>query len=96
MSTALWRVAPTLTLVFQTRTFSSRSTPAPSPGSVENEATLSEVDAHESEKEVRSVQPIRRKGTAAEVTSLMLHLASENAGFITGQSYLVNGGMYFQ
>jgi len=27
--------------------------------------------------------------------SLMLYLASEDAGFITGQTYLVNGGMYF-
>jgi hypothetical protein len=26
----------------------------------------------------------------------MLYLASEDAGFITGQNYLVNGGMYFQ
>jgi len=26
----------------------------------------------------------------------MVYLASEDAGFITGQCYLVNGGMYFQ
>jgi len=25
----------------------------------------------------------------------MIYLASEDAGFITGQTYLVNGGMYF-
>ena len=55
-----------------------------------------ERDDHESEKEVRPSQPIRRKGRPEDVTSLMLHLASENAGYITGQSYLVNGGMYFQ
>jgi 3-oxoacyl-[acyl-carrier protein] reductase len=55
-----------------------------------------ERDAHESEKEVRAWQPIRRKGRPEEVTSLMLHLASENAGYITGQCYLVNGGAYFQ
>ncbi len=56
----------------------------------------SEKDAHESEKEVRPSQPIRRMGRPEEVTSLMLHLASENAAYITGQSYLVNGGQYFQ
>lgn len=56
----------------------------------------SERDAHESVKELRSWQPIRRKGRPEEVTSLMLHLASENAGYITGQCYLVNGGTYFQ
>ena len=55
-----------------------------------------ERDEHESVKELRPGQPIRRTGRPEEVTSLMLHLASENAGFITGQCYLVNGGMYFQ
>jgi NAD(P)-dependent dehydrogenase (short-subunit alcohol dehydrogenase family) len=55
-----------------------------------------ESDAHESVKEVRPGQPIQRKGRPEEVTSLMLYLASENAGFITGQCYLVNGGAYFQ
>jgi 3-oxoacyl-[acyl-carrier protein] reductase len=54
-----------------------------------------ERDAHESEKELRPWQPIRRKGRPEEVTALMLHLASENAGYITGQCYLVNGGAYF-
>ncbi len=54
-----------------------------------------ERDAHESEKELRPAQPIRRKGRPEEVTALMLHLASENAGYITGQCYLVNGGEYF-
>ncbi len=55
-----------------------------------------ERDEHESVKEIRPGQPIRRKGRPEEVTSLMLHLASVNAGYITGQCYLVNGGMYFQ
>jgi 3-oxoacyl-[acyl-carrier protein] reductase len=55
-----------------------------------------ERDDHESVKEVRPGQPIRRAGRPEEVTSLLVHLASENAGYITGQCYLVNGGMYFQ
>jgi 3-oxoacyl-[acyl-carrier protein] reductase len=55
-----------------------------------------EADVHESVKGLRPEQPIRRKGRGEEVTALMLHLASENAGFITGQCYLVNGGMYMQ
>ena len=46
-------------------------------------------------KVLRPTQPIRRMGTSQEVVSLMLYLASEDAGFITGQCYLVNGGMYF-
>jgi len=55
-----------------------------------------EKDARESDKHVRGDQPIGRKGRVEECTALMLHLASENAAFITGQCYLVNGGSYFQ
>jgi NAD(P)-dependent dehydrogenase (short-subunit alcohol dehydrogenase family) len=39
---------------------------------------------------------VRRLGTAEDITTLMLHLAGERSGFITGQCYLVNGGIYFQ
>ena len=35
-------------------------------------------------------------GTADEIVSLMVYLASDKAGYITGQSYLANGGRYFQ
>ena len=56
-----------------------------------------ERDAFQRDKsEIRPSQPIRRHGKPMECASLMLYLASENAGFITGQCYLVNGGMYFQ
>ena len=52
-------------------------------------------DAHEPERKINPIQPIRRKGRAEEVTGLMPHLASESSSFITGQCYLVNGGAYF-
>ena len=55
-----------------------------------------EKDGHEADKVVKSTQPIQRQGRPEEVTSLMLHLASVNAAYTTGQCYLVNGGMYFQ
>ena len=48
------------------------------------------------EKHLRSSLPLQRKGTPDEAVSLILYLASEPAGFITGQCYLVNGGAYFQ
>lgn len=54
-----------------------------------------EHDTREVPKGLNPMQPIRRAGRPEEVTSLMLHLASENAGYITGQCYLVNGGSYF-
>lgn len=55
-----------------------------------------ERDAFQKSKPLRPMQPIRRLGKPQEVVSLMVYLASEDAGFITGQCYLVNGGMYFQ
>jgi 3-oxoacyl-[acyl-carrier protein] reductase len=54
-----------------------------------------ERDAFQRDKPLPPTQPIRRPGKPAECASLMLYLASENAGFITGQCYLMNGGMYF-
>ena len=55
-----------------------------------------ERDAFQKPKPLKPEQPIRRLGKPEECTSLMLYLASEGASFITGQCYLVNGGMYFQ
>ena len=60
------------------------------PGTIEVER-----DAFQMDKGLRPMQPIRRLGKPEEVVSLMVYLGSENAGFITGQCYLVNGGMYF-
>ncbi len=39
--------------------------------------------------------PLARYGTGQEVSSAAIYLASEDAGYITGQCYLVNGGKYF-
>jgi len=39
--------------------------------------------------------PLSRGGTGQEVSSAALYLASEDAGYITGQCYLVNGGRCF-
>jgi NAD(P)-dependent dehydrogenase (short-subunit alcohol dehydrogenase family) len=54
-----------------------------------------ERDASQKPKGLKDAQPIRRLGKPQEVVSLAVYLASEDAGFITGQCYLVNGGMYF-
>lgn len=48
------------------------------------------------DKPIRAGQAMQRKGTPEEAVSLIVYLASESAGFITGQCYLVNGGTYFQ
>lgn len=39
--------------------------------------------------------PIPRPGTVDECTALVVFLASEQASYITGQTYLVNGGAHF-
>jgi NAD(P)-dependent dehydrogenase (short-subunit alcohol dehydrogenase family) len=39
--------------------------------------------------------PIPRQGRVDECTPLVVFLASEQASYITGQTYLVNGGAYF-
>ena len=48
------------------------------------------------DKPIRAGQAMQRKGTPDEAVSLIVYLASEGAGFITGQCYLVNGGAYLQ
>lgn len=58
-------------------------------------AVARDSDTPETARALKFDLTMGRKGTAQEVTSTIVYLASENAGFITGQSYLVNGGAYF-
>lgn len=59
-------------------------------------AVARNLEAAENEKTLDPNQPVPRKGRTDEVVSLLLYLASDAAGFITGQCYLANGGKYFQ
>jgi 3-oxoacyl-[acyl-carrier protein] reductase len=54
-----------------------------------------ERDAFQNEKGLKPAQPIRRLGKPEEIAELCVFLASEHAGYITGQCYLANGGMYY-
>lgn len=60
------------------------------PGNIEVER-----DAFQTDKPLKEHQPIRRKGRPEEIVAAMLYLAGKDAGYTTGQSLHVNGGMYF-
>jgi len=47
-------------------------------------------------KEVAEQTPLGRNGTAEDVAKAILFLASEAAGFITGEYIAVNGGLYMR
>jgi NAD(P)-dependent dehydrogenase (short-subunit alcohol dehydrogenase family) len=58
-------------------------------------AIATERETHLPEKKLHAAQPMRRLGKPEEIADLTVYLASEQAGFITGQCYLANGGWYY-
>jgi 3-oxoacyl-[acyl-carrier protein] reductase len=50
----------------------------------------------ERKKAVAEKTPLKRNGTAEDVAKAILFLASEAAGFITGEYIAVNGGLYMR
>lgn len=60
------------------------------PGAISRES-----DTSETARKLPFALPLGRKGTAQEVVSTVVFLSGEPAAYITGQSYLVNGGTYF-
>ena len=45
------------------------------------------------QKAVLGIIPMKRMGTAEEIAAMTAFLASEEAGYITGQVFTVDGGM---
>jgi NAD(P)-dependent dehydrogenase (short-subunit alcohol dehydrogenase family) len=54
---------------------------------------LSESWVKVREKEVASTMPSQRIGEPEDIASAVLYLSSPQAGFITGQTFIVDGGM---
>jgi NAD(P)-dependent dehydrogenase (short-subunit alcohol dehydrogenase family) len=47
-------------------------------------------------RQLSDYQPLGRMGTAEEVANLALYLCSDEASFITGQAYPIDGGVLNQ
>ncbi len=65
---------------------------AVAPGFIETDMTASLGE--EQSKQVLEKVPMKRMGTVDEVASAVTFLASKEAGYITGTTIHVNGGMY--
>lgn len=63
-------------------------------GLVETDMTANELATAAGQDKVRSI-PSGRIGTIFDVASAVSFLASDSAGYITGQTLNINGGMYF-
>lgn len=67
---------------------------AVAPGLVHTDMTADELETPAGQEKVRNI-PVGRIAACAEVADAVCFLASDRAGYITGQTINVNGGMYF-
>ena len=64
------------------------------PGSIDVSRTQGQ-ESHPGTGGIQLDVPIPRQGTVDECSATVVFLASEQASYITGQTYLVNGGAHF-
>jgi len=76
------------------REFASRSITvnAITPGFIDTDMTLGLTD--EQKTAISAAIPLARTGKPEEIAAAVVYLASDEAGYITGQALRVNGGIY--
>jgi acetoacetyl-CoA reductase/3-oxoacyl-[acyl-carrier protein] reductase len=67
---------------------------AVAPGLIHTEMIGHEINSEPGKEKVRNI-PVGRIGETKEVADVVKFLVSDEAGYITGQTINVNGGMYF-
>ena len=67
---------------------------AVSPGLVKTDMAQREIKSKEGKDKIANI-PIGRVAKTSEIASAVGYLASNDAGYITGQTININGGMYF-
>jgi 3-oxoacyl-[acyl-carrier protein] reductase len=77
------------------REFASRSVTvnAVAPGFIKTDMTTEFVNNPEATAKILEAVPLKRFGEAADIAHLTAFLCSEEAGYITGQVFTVDGGM---
>ncbi len=64
------------------------------PGWVLSERVIDALyDAPHRRQEIESTQPLRRMGTPEEVANVVIFIASDEATFVTGANWIVDGGL---
>jgi len=77
------------------REFAGRSVTvnAVAPGFIKTDMTTEFVNNPEASAQILAAVPLKRFGDAADIANMTAYLCSEEAGYITGQVFTVDGGM---
>ncbi len=77
------------------REFAGRSVTvnAVAPGFIKTDMTTEFVNSPEASAQILAAVPLKRFGEAADIANMTAYLCSEEAGYITGQVFTVDGGM---
>lgn len=66
---------------------------AVAPGLIETEGVMSQIAEHFDD--ILPMQVVKRRGMPDDIAECVAYLASAEAGFVTGQTFCVNGGIHY-